>query len=72
MSFSVLPVSTPFAIPVAAETHKGAIDRRAHDEANRRRHRHPPANAPSPVEPEASSPDPNLRPRLGTLIDVQA
>ena len=73
MSFSVSPVFSPFAPLVAAQTHQSATEHeRAHDDANRRHHRHPHARTPVPAAPANASPDPNAPLPMGTLIDVKA
>ena len=70
MSFTVSPVSEPYAPPAVAETQSAPDGRRAQQDANRRR-QHPRHAAPAPAgERSDLGPEPDAMPSVGTLIDV--
>ena len=74
MSFSVSPVSAVFATPAVAET-QSTNDRdrhRAQDEMSGRRHSHPHAETPAPLEPDSPPTELESPQTLGRLIDVRA
>lgn len=72
MSLSVSPLFSPFAMPVAVQTHQSAVEQRPSDDGHPRRQRQPHARTSAPAESIEPSEDPGAPLPVGTLIDVQA
>ena len=71
MSYAVEPVFVPYIMPLVAETECDAHQRRAHDEANRRRP-HPHADTSRSEDSAALPSEPETPPHIGKLVNVVA
>jgi hypothetical protein len=72
MSFTISPVSTPYAPAAVAETEISNDRQHTQQEANRRRQPHRHTETPVPDEQQAPSSDADSLPTVGTLIDARA
>jgi hypothetical protein len=72
MSFTMLPIGTPYPTPVVLETQSATDRQHARDEANRRHHAHAAVETPAPDDAAATTLESEAGPPLGMLIDVKA